>query len=43
MTSKYKRTKSFFIEVLSDLLFRIFAFIPNIFSLMIKIIKHIFT
>ncbi|RBA01702.1 hypothetical protein DOD22_2513 [Staphylococcus arlettae] len=42
MSAKYKRTKSLLIEVISDIMFRIIAFIPNIFRLISHFFKNIF-
>ncbi|SUM61155.1 Uncharacterised protein [Staphylococcus saprophyticus] len=41
MSAKYKRTKSFFIEIISDIVFRIIVFIPNVFNLIIRFFKSI--
>ncbi|SUM91714.1 Uncharacterised protein [Staphylococcus equorum] len=42
MSTKYKRTKSAFIEIISDIVFQIFVFIPNIFKLIIRFFKSVF-
>jgi len=42
MSTKHKRTKSFFIEIISDIVFRIIAFVPNVFNLIIRFFKNVF-
>lgn len=41
MITKYKRTKAAFKEIISDIIFRIIVFIPNVFNLIIRFFKSV--